>query len=82
MIGFRYDSYDPNADAQAHEGGTLVAVSQTVRSFSPLIGLAFRDHARLLFQYDVNRNESGLTPAGLPTDLRDDAWTLRLQGAL
>jgi hypothetical protein len=82
VIGFRYDSYDPNADAQAREGGTLVAVSQTVRSFSPLIGLALRDHARLLFQYDVNRNELGLTPSGLPTDLRDDAWTLRLQGAL
>ena len=47
-----------------------------------LIGLALPGQARLLFQYDVIRNELGHTATGFPTDLRDDTWTLRLHGNL
>jgi hypothetical protein len=82
VAGFRFDSYDPNGDAQDRQGGKLVPTSQTVRTFSPLVGLAYHDRARLLFQYDVVRNHLGRDARGFPTNLRDDTWTLRLQGSL
>jgi hypothetical protein len=82
VIGFRFDSYDPNADASAMQGGTLLPVSQTVRTWSPIIGLAYSSYVRLLFQYDVERNELGRDPRGVPTNLRSDTWTMRLQGSL
>lgn len=82
VVGFRYDSYDPNGDAQDKQGGKLLPVSQTVRTYSPLVGLAIPDRARLLFQYDVIRDNLGRDPRGVPTDLKNDAWTLRLQVSL
>jgi hypothetical protein len=79
VVGFRFDSYDPNADATDRQGGTLLPLDQTVRTFSPLAGLALPDRARLLFQYDVVRNNLGRDPRGVPTNLKMDTWTLRLQ---
>lgn len=79
VVGFRFDQYNPNADAQDRQGGKLLPVSQTVRTFSPLVGLALPDRARLLFQYDVIRDKLGRDPRGVPTDLRNDTWTLRMQ---
>jgi hypothetical protein len=76
------------------QGGTLLPTSQVVRTYSPMIGLMLpgfgtdtgfapaSGRARLLFQYDVNRNEFGRDPRGVPTNLASDTWTLRLQGAL
>lgn len=94
VLGFRFDSYNPSGDAQDRQGGKLLPVSQTVRTFSPLVGLslpgpagdpsagATPGRARLLFQYDVNRNNFGRDPRGVPTNLASDTWTLRLQGCL
>jgi hypothetical protein len=94
VLGFRFDSYDPNADAQTRQGGVLLPTSQTVRTYSPLIGLMLPSGladlgatptagvARLLFQYDVNRNQLGRDARGVPTNLASDTWTLRLQGSL
>jgi hypothetical protein len=82
VIGFRFDSYDPDSDFTAMQGGAVLPTSETVRTWSPLIGVALPDQARLLFQYDIIRNELGRTATGFPTDLRDDTWTLRLQGSL
>ncbi|MFT3769960.1 MAG: hypothetical protein QM820_31415 [Minicystis sp.] len=79
VVGFRFDSYNPNADAQDRQGGKLLPVSQTVQTFSPLVGLALPDRARLLFQYDVIRDKLGRDPQGVPTNLRNDTWTLRMQ---
>ncbi len=82
VVGFRFDSYNPDADATALQGGQLLPTSQTIHTWSPLIGVALPDRARLLFEYDVIRNGLGRTASGLPTDLRDDTWTLRLQANL
>lgn len=82
VVGFRFDAYNPNADAQDLHGGKLLPVSQTVRTFSPLVGLAWPDRARLLFQYDVIRNNLGRDARGVPTNLQMDTWTLRLQVSL
>jgi len=82
VVGFRFDSYDPDSDALATQGGQVLPTSETIRTWSPLIGIALPDRARLLFQYDVIRNNLGRTATGFPTDLRDDTWTLRLQANL
>jgi hypothetical protein len=79
VVGFRFDSYDPNADAQDMQGGKFVPTSQVIRTFSSVVGLTLPDRARLLFQYDVQRDFLGRNPAGIPADLKNDAWTLRLQ---
>ncbi len=79
VVGFRYDQYDPNADSQDREGGKLVPLSQTVRTFSPLVGAMLPDRARLLFQYDFIRDKLGRDERGVPTDLKNDTWTVRLQ---
>lgn len=79
VVGFRFDSYNPNADALDRQGGKLLPTSQTVRTFSPIVGIALPDRARLLFQYDVVRDSLGRDALGMPTDLRNDTWTLRMQ---
>jgi hypothetical protein len=79
-VGFRYDVYDPDTDFLASEGGRLVPKSQAIKTFSPLIGLQLRDdRARLSFQYDLIRDHLGKDALGVPTDLDNDQWTLRLQ---
>jgi hypothetical protein len=89
VLGFRFDSYDPSSgDRTSRQGGALLPLSQTVNTYSPLVGLTLPERftgpspLRLLFQYDVNRNNLGLDPRGVPTNLASDTWTLRLQGAL
>ena len=90
VLGFRFDSYDPSSgDRTSRQGGVLLPLDQTVRTFSPLVGVTLPERLlpaptplRLLFQYDVNRNNLGLDPRGVPTNLASDTWTLRLQGAL
>jgi hypothetical protein len=89
VAGFRYDQYDPSSsDNTSLQGGELLPLAQTIRTYSPLVGLTLPDslgvpvHARLLFQYDVNRNQLGLDARGMPTNLAMDTWTLRLQGTL
>ncbi len=79
VVGFRYDQYDPNADSQDRLGGKLLPVSQTVRSFSPLVGLVLPERARLLFQYDFIRDKLARDERGVPADLKNDTWTVRLQ---
>jgi hypothetical protein len=79
-VGFRYDVYDPDTDFLASEGGRLVPKSQAIKTYSPLIGLQLRDdRARLSFQYDVIRDQLGKDALGVPTDLDNNLWTLRLQ---
>jgi hypothetical protein len=79
VVGFRFDSYDPNSNAFDTRGGQLVPYNQTITTASPLVGLALPDRARLVFQYDYTRNALARTSLGIPTDLRSNAWTLRLQ---
>ncbi len=79
IVGFRFDTYDPNADSRDRQGGKLLPSSQAIRTFSPMVGLTIPDRARLVFQYDLERDKLGRDPRGVPTDLANDTWTLRLQ---
>ncbi len=79
VIGFRYDFYDPNSNAFDKRQGLLLPYSEAIKTASPLIGLTLPDRARLVFQYDIVRNALARTAEGVPTDLKANVWTLRLQ---
>ena len=52
---------------------------QTIETFSPVVGLQLPDLARLTFEYDVILDHLGRDTRGIPTDLANNAWTIRLQ---
>jgi hypothetical protein len=79
IVGFRYDYYDPNSNAVDSRAGRNIPTSEVVKTYSPLIGVALPDRARLLFQYDIVRNALARTAEGVPTDLKSNVWTVRLQ---
>ena len=79
VVGFRYDVYDPNADFLDKRGGRIIPQSQSIETFSPLVGVVMPGRARLLFQFDVIKDHFARDPRGVPTDLMNNAWTLRLQ---
>ena len=76
MIGARYDRYDPDTDASEQRGVARVPASRAYSTLA-LTASVRRAPGRLVFEYDRNRNMLGRTPAGLPTNLADDAFTLR-----
>src|SRR5262249_38596831 len=82
IVGFRADYYDPNADVTDTLGGKLVPSNQRVVTFSPLFGGQLPGRMRLVFQYDFIRDHLARNSVGVPTDLRNDTWTLRMQGEL
>jgi hypothetical protein len=79
LVGLRVDAYNPNGDATAQRGAALLPVDQTITTWSPLFGVVLPDHARLVFEYDRILNHSGLSSSGVPTQLAEDQWALRLQ---
>jgi hypothetical protein len=79
FAGFRFSVYDPNADVFEQRRGNFLPRTQTVRTFSPVVGLAVPRWGRLLFEYDFVQDYLGRTASGVPTDARNDTWTARLQ---
>lgn len=82
VVGFRYDMYNPNADSTDSRVGKVLPRSQTIKTYSPLVGLALPDRARLVFQYDHIVDLLARDNRGVPTDFKNDQWTLRLQVSL
>ena len=82
LAGLRFDTYDPNADFFDKRQGKLVPTSQAIHTFSPIVGLALPSHARLIFQYDIVRDLLAKDARGVPVDLKNDRFTLRLQVSL
>jgi hypothetical protein len=80
-IGFRYDVYDPNSDFLDKRGGKLIPTTQTIRTYSPFIGLSLAN-LRLVFEWDIIDDYLARDRRGVPSDLANNLWTLRLQGAL
>ncbi|HEX3594888.1 MAG TPA: hypothetical protein VHU80_07300, partial [Polyangiaceae bacterium] len=79
FAGFRFSVYDPNADVFEQRRGSFQPRTQTVRTFSPVVGLAHPRWGRLLFEYDFVQDYLGRTVSGVPTDAKNDTWTVRLQ---
>ncbi len=78
MIGARYDLYNPNGDASEQRAVNLVPVDRAYSTLA-LMGMARYRQARLLLEYDINRNPLGTGTNGAPTTLADNALTLRGQ---
>jgi Phosphate-selective porin O and P len=79
MFGFRAAVYDPNSDIIETRGGKTLPKVQTVKTFSPLVGLVLPGRARLLCQYDFVRDYLARDEVGVPTDADNDQLTFRLQ---
>jgi hypothetical protein len=82
VVGFRADFYDPNADTTDRRAGKTLPAKNTVTTYSPLVGVQLPNRARLVFQYDVIKDYLARDTRGVPTNLDNDAWTLRLQVSL
>jgi hypothetical protein len=87
VVGLRYDFYDPNSNVFDRRGGGLIPYSEAIKTITPLVGLVLPkdgggDRARLLLQYDIISNAYARTAQGVPTNLKDNVWTLRLQVGL
>ncbi|HEX4336438.1 MAG TPA: hypothetical protein VH062_11030 [Polyangiaceae bacterium] len=79
VVGIRYDLYDPNSDNTDSRGGKLIPRSQAIKTLSPLVGVTLPDRARLVFQYDHISDLLARDARGVPTDFKNDQWTLRFQ---
>jgi hypothetical protein len=79
IVGFRVDFYDPNADVTDKRAGKTLPSKNTVTTYSPLIGVTLPKRARLSFQYDIIKDYLARDTRGVPANLDNDAWTLRLQ---
>jgi hypothetical protein len=80
VVGFRFDMYDSNSDAFDTRGGRLLPYSQVITTASPLVGLTLPDgRARLVLQYDAIHNGLARDSEGVPTNLKQNTLTLRLQ---
>jgi len=82
LIGFRWDYYDPNADLTDTRRGRVVPVNGGIHTLSPVVGANLFDHLRLLVQVDAILDRLGRDARGVPTDLANTQWTVRLQGDL
>jgi hypothetical protein len=79
FAGIRYDVYDPDSDVLDTRGGKVFKDDQTIRTVSPIAGLMIIDRARLLAEYDFISDHLARNSAGVPADLPNDIFTLRLQ---
>jgi len=82
QAGVRYDRYDPDRDSTDRVSATVVLSSQAVSTAALALAARWKVGGltnRLLLQYDVNRNHNGRDAAGLPTNLANNAFTLRAE---
>ena len=76
MVGFRYDYYNPDKDSTDLQAAVAVPQSFIYETFAFTGALVARS-GRVILEYDVNYNHQGRDPNGLPTNLKDNAITLR-----
>jgi hypothetical protein len=81
-VGFRTDFYDGNSDFIERRRNRAFQQPQTIRTFSPVIGVVLPGYARLTFQYDIVRDTLGRDGRGEPANLKNNQWTVRLQVGL
>jgi hypothetical protein len=79
VVGVRYDVYDPNADFLERRVGKLLPASVAVRTLSPVVGLILPGQGQLVLQGDLVRDSLGRDERGVPTDLKNNRITLRMQ---
>jgi hypothetical protein len=81
LVGVRGDVYDPDSDAFEQRRGLFEPVPSSITTLSPLVAARVDGVLRVSFQYDWIADHLGRDTLGIPIDLPNDAWTLRVQGA-
>lgn len=84
VVGLRYDYYNPNFDVADKRLGKLLPFSEAITTWSPLFALVLPDRtlpdrARLVLQYDAITNAFARSAVGVPANLPDNVFTMRLQ---
>lgn len=77
QIGARYDYYNPDFDARDRLAGTLIPANASYATAAFAAALRYADRARLVVEYDLNRNHLGRDANGAPTNLKDNAVLVR-----
>jgi len=79
QVGFRASYYDPNSDFFDSLRGRQVPTSLSVTTLSPMVALHLQGKARLSAQYDFVSDSLAKDSSGVPTDAKNNQFTLRLQ---
>lgn len=77
-VGVRYDRYDADRDASEREGVQLVGIGKVFSTLSVMATGTWRD-ARVVVQYDHERNPFGRGDDGMPATREADRLTVRAQ---
>jgi hypothetical protein len=75
-LGLRYDYYNPDQDANKNAKGSPVPTDASYSTIA-VAAACVASWGRLIFEYDRNRNHLGVSVAGMPTNLADDAFIAR-----
>jgi Skp family chaperone for outer membrane proteins len=80
FVGLRYDVYDPDSDLIDNRRGKSVPQDGSIRTWAPLVGARWPGVARVSFQYDRIEDSFARDTRGVPTDVKNNQWTVRAQG--
>jgi hypothetical protein len=78
MVGVRYDRYDADRDATDRQGASLVDVHKIFSTWAVMATARWGD-AKLIFEYDRNRNPFGRADSGAPATRSADQFAIRGQ---
>lgn len=76
QVGVRYDFYNPDADSANTVMGATTPTAFAYQTLSFVAALQ-APSGRLIAEYDINRNHNGRDLEGNPTNLADNAFTIR-----
>jgi hypothetical protein len=80
FVGLRVDQYDPNSDVTDSRRGQQVPSDARRLTASPILGGRWPGYGRVTFEYDAVKDKLSRDTRGIPGDLKNNQWTLRLQG--
>ncbi|MDB4971954.1 MAG: phosphate-selective porin, partial [Myxococcaceae bacterium] len=80
FVGARYDVYNPNSDLTDSRRGVAVPNNPSLKTLSPIVGARYPGYGRVTFEYDWIRDHLARGTTGIPTDLRNNQWSMRFQG--
>jgi hypothetical protein len=75
-VGARYDYYNPDRDGSDQRAGRLVPNTPSYSTWT-LVAALQAPAGRLIVEYDINRNHLGRDATGVPTNLKDNAVSVR-----
>lgn len=78
LVGVRSAYYDPNSNLIEQRAGTFHLQDQSFIELSPSVAVML-ESVRLSAEYDWLWDHLGRSSTGVPTDARNDRFTLRLQ---